>query len=251
MRCRLPILLDDEKGKREYSSNCLNSKTKKPLKFVKHGVECKIKQTGCEEGTVPFQIGICEFGIFTGLNVKQDTSEIEASALENTMKDTKTENKEKSVQMRGSKRRKKGKAEVRRSLNWRCITPQEKERIENSDLYLQTQYWTTKNRAYNKMLNFRYSDKVRENIMAYGYPDTRDLMGFESQKLVGLSTVVAETVKMLGITVTVVCDPPENADDITSVESACETDECGKKAVAQCIEETNGWCDSTLDFFFF
>ena len=31
MRCRLPILLDDEKGKREYSSNCLNSKTKKPL----------------------------------------------------------------------------------------------------------------------------------------------------------------------------------------------------------------------------
>ena len=28
MRCRLPILLDDASGKREYSSNCLNSKTK-------------------------------------------------------------------------------------------------------------------------------------------------------------------------------------------------------------------------------
>ena len=67
---------------------------------------------------------------------------------ENTMKDDKTKDKEKSMKMRGSKRRKKSKAELERSLDWKCLSPEDKEYRENHNPHLQYQYWTTKNRAY-------------------------------------------------------------------------------------------------------
>ena len=129
MRCKLPVVPFGT-----YSENCVDPKTKEALKYVAHGVECKLLPTkDCPDGTTHLQLGICQFGHFENLDYDSD---VEVLSDEE-------QGKAKPKMIRGKRKKH---VESHMTMKYHCI---ENKDLENpKSLKLQHRFWTSKNDAY-------------------------------------------------------------------------------------------------------